>query len=117
MFNLISGAKDKMIAAGVSQFLNSKLAGYGKVKNLNLNSQEKSIYLEVELQGEPDTLKVLILGYELRQEQGESFFCFEQIKCSRTWLDKLFKEVIIPKYVPEQKILIPAKYASMLKLI
>jgi len=117
MFNLISGAKDKIIAAGISQFLNSKLAGYGEVKNFTLNSKEKSIYLEVKLEGEANNLTLLILGYELKQERGEYFFCFEQINCSRTWLNKLLKQVIIPKYLPEQKILIPAKYASSLKLI
>ena len=58
--------KDAALSKGTKIAINSQIKEYGKMLKLNLDSTQKSIEIEVMLDGEHKPLKVHMRNYELR---------------------------------------------------
>ena len=79
---------------------------------LNLDSKEKSIELEVMLDGEKEPLTVKVDNYTLDEEQGRFFLKIYGVQTSRAWIN-----TIASSYLEGKSFEIPAEYAKMLKVI
>ena len=109
---LFTKIKDKTLSAGAKLAINAQLKEYGKMLKLNLNSQEKSIELEVLLDGEKEPLTVKIDNYILEEDQGKFFLKIYGVKTSRAWIN-----TIASSYLEGKSFEIPAEHAKMLKVI
>lgn len=104
--------KDKTLSTGARLAINAQLKEYGKMLKLNLNSQEKSIELEVLLDGEKEPLTVKVDNYTLDEDQGKFFLKIYGVQTSRAWIN-----TITSSYLEGKSFEIPTKYAKMLKVI
>ena len=104
--------KDKTLSTGARLAINAQLKEYGTMLKLNLNSKEKSIELEVLLDGEKEPLTVKVDNYTLDEDQGKFFLKIYGVKTSRAWIN-----TIASSYLEGKAFEIPAEYAKMLKVI
>lgn len=112
MFNKIINFKDDALSASVQTLVNSKIKDFGEMLKFNLDSKNKTIELEVILDGEKEPLDVKIDNYEITKEDGKYYISVKNIATSRKWIN-----VVASEYLNSQKFEIPAKYAKILKLI
>ena len=104
--------KDAALSKGAKVALNSYIKEYGKMLKLNLDSKNKSIALEVLLDGEKETLSVNVQRYELIEENGKNLLKIYGIQTSRAWIN-----TIAGSYLEGKAFEIPEEYAKMLKVI
>ena len=109
---MFSRIKDRTLSAGVKMAVNTQIKEYGKMLKLNLDSKEKSIELEVLLDGEKEPLSVKVENYTLEEEQGKYFLKIYGVETSRAWIN-----TIASSYLEGKAFEIPAEYAKMLKVI
>jgi len=104
--------KDAALSKGAKIAINSQIKEYGKMLKLNLNSQEKSIEMEVMLDGEHEPLSVYVRNYELTEERGRHLLKVHGVSTSRAWIN-----TVASSYLEGKAFEIPAEYAKMLKVI
>ena len=104
--------KDKTLSLGVKQAVNYKFKEIGEMLKFNLDSINKTIELEILLEGEKEPLHVTVHHYEITQEGDKHFLVARDITTSRQWINTLAKQ-----YLAGQRLEIPTEYASMLKLV
>ena len=105
-------AKDALLSSGARKFMDTQIEEYGKVLKFNLDSKEKSIELEVMLEGEKEPLHVKINRYELQQVDGKDYITIQDVHTSRAWIN-----TVVSQYLEGKKFEIPAQYASLLKMM
>jgi len=108
---LVQG-KDKTLSRVVKETVNFKLKEYGEIVEFTLDSDEKTITLEILLEGEMEALRVEVKSYVIVQEDEKHFLLAKDIITSRAWINTLAE-----KYLYGQKLQIPAEYVKMLKLV
>lgn len=108
----IKKIKDAALSKGVKMAINSQIKEYGEMLKLNLDSQKKSIELEVMLKGEKEHLAVNVQKYEIAQEGEKYFLKIRGVKTSREWIN-----TVASSYLEDKAFEIPAEYAKMLKVV
>jgi hypothetical protein len=79
--------------------------------NLKVDSETKSISMEIMLKGELKPLSISINKYEIIEEEDKLFVKVSEMETNREWIN-----IIISTYLQENKIEIPKKYASLLEI-
>jgi len=79
---------------------------------IDLDSNKKSIYLEVMLEGEVEPLEISIDKYQLIQEGDKYLLKVYSFNTSRAWIN-----TVISKYLKKREFEIPKEYANMLKIL
>ncbi|WP_456324895.1 hypothetical protein [Desulfonauticus submarinus] len=115
--DILTFGKDKAVSFLILTFINEKIKEYGEVKEVKLDSKNKNIYIQLYLKGESENVLMCLRGYEIICLDKEYFFYFKDISVSKLWIDKLIKNVIIPKYALGNKVLIPKKYEKIILLL
>lgn len=115
--NRVRDAKDSAIADNLRAFINTKIREFGTMVDLKIDSQAKNIYASFNLEGETSAINLAIYGYSIVKENNESYLSFNDIDTNREWLSKLVKTVIIPHSLPNKRIKIDPKIASLVKII
>jgi len=105
-------AKDIALSKGVQMALNHKIKEFGEMIKLNLDSQNKTIELEVMLEGEKEPLHVKVNRYALNEENGSHYLVAEDIVTFRAWIN-----TIASQYLSGQRFEIPQEYAKLLKVV
>ena len=96
----------------IRKTLNSKIKRFGKMLNLNLDSKNKSITLNVLLAGEESPLKIDIGRYDIVSHDDKYYLEINDVSTSRLWLNVLAEETL-----NGEKIEIPSKIAKLLKVV
>ena len=104
--------RDKALSQGAKIAINTQIEDYGKVQSLYLDSKKKSIELEMQLNGEIETLKVYVDHYELTETDGRHQLRLNRVTTSRAWINTL-----ISSYIESRMFNIPNEYAKMLKTV
>ena len=79
---------------------------------LNVNSENKSIEMEVMLEGEKEPLAVHISKYRMSEEGGRHYLEVQGVRTSRAWIN-----TVAATYLEGRRFEIPAEYAKMLKVL
>jgi len=108
----LKAGKDVALAQGAKMAINNQIKEYGEMLKLNLDSENKSIEMEVMLDGEKESLKVHVKKYTLLQEGDKHFLKIEGVKTSRAWIN-----TVASSYLEGKTFEIPAEYAKMLKVV
>lgn len=112
MFSAIGKIKDNALSKGVQFAINVKIKEFGEMLKFNLDSQNKTIELEIMLDGEKEPLNVKINSYEIVEENGKYYISVKDITTSRKWIN-----VVASEHLNNQKFEIPEIYAKMLKVV
>lgn len=89
---VFSAAKDAVTSKAAQTFLNQRIARYGEVRTLRLDSKNKSAEVVCQLQGEPEPISIRVESYELRQRDGAVFVQLGRCTCNRVWLENLLND-------------------------
>ena len=108
----VKDGKDTALSQGVRMAINTQIKEYGKMLKLNLDSTNKSIELEVMLEGEKESLTVKVRKYEIIEEGGGHRLRIEGIETSRAWID-----TVAASYLEGKNFEIPEAYAKLLKAV
>ncbi len=109
---MLKKMKDAALSKGAKIAINNQIKEYGKMLKLNLDSKQKSIEMEVMLEGEHEALKVHVKNYEMTEENGKHFLKVHGVTTSRAWIN-----TVASSYLEGKTFEIPAEYAKMLKVV
>lgn len=109
---MIKKMKDAVLSKAAKIAINYQIKEYGKMLKLNLDSKQKSIEMEVMLDGEHEPLSVHVKNYEMTEEDGRYLLKVYGVTTSRTWIN-----TIASSYLEGKSFEIPAEYAKMIKVI
>jgi len=104
--------KDAALSKGAQIAINSQIKEYGEMLKLNLDSTQKSIEMEVMLDGEHEPLKVHVEKYEMTEADGKHFLKVHGVTTSRAWIN-----TVASSYLEGKTFEVPAEYAKMLKVV
>lgn len=97
---MFSAAKDAITSRAARSFLNQRIARYGEVQSLRLDSTNKQGEIVCSLEGEAEPITIRIDGYELRHSGGETFVRLGKFSCSRPWLENVLNDFARDREVP-----------------
>ena len=109
MFNKI---KDKGLSKATQVAINNYVKEFGEVVQLELDSQQKSMEMEIVLNGEVEPLKLKVGEYALIKEKDSYFLKVNKIQASREWINTLST-----KYLNGKKFPIAKQYAQIIEKI
>ena len=92
--------------------INKKIKRFGTMLNLNLDSKNKSITLNVLLAGEDSPLELEIGRYDIVSHDDKYYIEMNDVSTSRLWLNVLAEETL-----NGERIEIPSKLAKLLKVV
>ncbi|MBU2586454.1 MAG: hypothetical protein KKH32_14135 [Bacteroidetes bacterium] len=118
--NFFEGVKkiiDKVSSYLFKKYINSKIKDFGEMLNFHIDSQNKSISLDVLLKGEKENINVIIEKYEVNYKDNTAYVKFKNITASREWIEVLIKNIAIPNYAPNNLIEIDSSYAKIIDLL
>ena len=104
----VTTSKTAKVAANI--YMKNK--EYGKMLKLNLDSNNKSIELEVMLNGEKEALSVQVDRYELVEDGGKHLLKVYGVQTSRAWLN-----VLASSYLEGKSFEIPEVHVGKLKMM
>jgi len=102
--------KDIALEKGLAHFLRPKLARYGELKSLNVNTAKKSVSAEIQLLGEETPLVISNAHYRLEPEGERLFVAIHDVIVSRPWLQN-----VIDDHFDELRLEIPSSLRTMVK--
>ena len=106
---MLNTMKDRALSTGAKVAINKQISRYGEVTDLQLNSKNKSMKMDILLDGDSDSISVDIEHYEITEENSLKI---SGITSSRRWLNNLAYDYIEGKEIP-----LPVEYATMLKAL
>ncbi len=104
--------KDAALAKGAKAAINTQIKAYGEMLKLDLDSKNKSITLDVMLEGEKEALRIQVSRYELCEENGKHLLRVYGVETSRAWIN-----TVAASYLEGRAFEIPAEYARLLKVV
>jgi hypothetical protein len=109
---MIRKLKDSALSKGTRTAINTQIKEFGHMLKFDLDSNTKSISMEVMLKGEKEPLEIHIGCYELFEKSGEYQLRLFDIRSSRSWINTL-----AASYLEGKAFKIPEKYARVLKIV
>ncbi len=109
--------KNSVISVLAKKYIDNEIKEYGRIVNLQIDSKNKNILLEVLLKGEKENINIKIESYEVVQNDGSAFIKFKKVSSSREWVDVLIQNIVIPNFAPMKLIEIDSSYAKIIDLL
>ena len=106
---MLQAIKDKTLSTGAKIAINQQIKDYGEVVKLNLNSQFKSMVIEIRLDGESENLVVRAKHYEITED---NHLKVSGITTSRAWIN-----ILASQYLEGKEFKIPNEYAQILRTL
>ena len=97
---MFSGIKDSLASSAAKSLLASRIERYGKIAALRINSRERSISAELELEGEEMPVFVEIGRYRITGKSGAHMLVVEAVSASRPWLSNLLEDLLLNRPIP-----------------
>jgi hypothetical protein len=93
---MFGGIKDSLASSAAKSFLAGRIDRYAQVSDLRIHRREKSLSLELLLEGE--TVPVRIEArYRVSQLDGGNFLTIEGVAATRPWLNNLLEDLVVGK--------------------
>ncbi len=109
--SLFGGLKDRTVSLTARRLLATPLAPYGQMLNLQLDSQNKTLTLELLLKGEPEPVRLTLTGYEIL-DGSPPRLRVGGATASREWVAVLLNQFLVGRPVE-----LPANLAPVLRLL
>ena len=109
---LFSKIKDKASSTLVKTFANHFISDFGNLNDIIINSEQKRIYLSLDLKGEKESVNIEITGYEVVKSQDNNFINLHNITASREWMN-----IALGKYYLDRRIEIPRQFIGIAKFL
>jgi len=97
---MFTAAKDALASQAARTFVNQRIARYGEVRTLKINSRDKTIELECQLHGEREPITARIESYEVIGSGDRKVVRLGRCVCSRPWLENLLSDLARDRDIP-----------------
>ena len=97
MFN---AAKDAFTSKAAQTYINQRIARYGEVQTLKIDSRNKTMEMSCHLIGEPTPVTIKVENYALREVGGKKLLSVGACLCSRPWLQNLLNDLARNREIP-----------------
>lgn len=97
---MFTGIKDSLASTAARSLIASRLGRYGKLTELKIRSQERTIRAEFLLEGEEEPVVIQVERYRITRKDGENLAVVEDVSASRAWLENLLKDLVVEKPLP-----------------
>jgi hypothetical protein len=91
MFNSV---KDALTAEAARVYVNSRIARYGRLDDLRIDSRNITIEAVCLLHGETGPVTVRIAPYTIEEKDGRRFIRVRGCSCTRPWLQSLMEDFV-----------------------
>lgn len=112
MFNLLNQGKDLALSVTVKKIINMKIKKFGEVSFLALDSQNKTMELEVLLKGEQEELKAKVHKYSIENREEKYYLVIHNVETSREWLN-----LVLEEYLHNEEFELPEKYIGVIQAV
>ena len=106
---MFTAAKDAMTSRAAMVYINNHIARYGRLQELKIDSQRKTMDVSCLLQGETTPIAIKLKDYVVETEGGKKFIQVGEFSCTRPWLQSLLTD-----FGKNRRIELPSWAASVL---
>lgn len=92
--------KDSLASTAARTLLASTLDRYGKITDLRIRSREKTIAIELVLEGDEIPVTIEIERYRITGKSPDYAIVVERIMASRPWIQNLLQDLLVEKPLP-----------------
>jgi hypothetical protein len=92
-WEMFKAAKDSFTSKAAQTFINQRIARYGQVQTLRIDSRTKTVELTCQLEGEVSPISVKVENYRVREVNGKKLLEVGSCSCSRPWLENLLNDL------------------------
>lgn len=92
--------KDSLASTAARTLLASTLDRYGKITDLRIRSREKTIAIELVLEGDEIPVTIEIERYRITGKSPDFTIVVERIMASRPWIQNLLQDLLVEKPLP-----------------
>lgn len=78
----------------ISWVANIVLKDIAELTNLSFDLEARTVYIQVQLMGESETIEVWIDGFAIIPHNGSYQFIIEQAKSNRLWLNNILSRLV-----------------------
>jgi hypothetical protein len=89
---MFTAAKDAMTSRAALLYINTQIARYGRVQELKIDSQRKTMEVSCLLQGETAPIAIKLKDYVVETEGQKKFIQVGEFSCTRPWLQSLLTD-------------------------
>jgi hypothetical protein len=89
---MFTAAKDAMTSRAAQTWANSFIARYGKVQELKIDSQRKTLEVSCQLEGEVAPITIRVGNYVIESEGSKRFLRASDFSCTRPWLQNVLTD-------------------------
>lgn len=97
---MFHAARDAVTSKAAQTFVNQRIARYGEVRSLRIDSRTKQVDVVCQLIGERDSISVRIDRYEVHDAGGGKVLRVERCTASRPWLQNLLNDLARGRDIP-----------------
>ncbi|GEM_PF-471656 len=109
---VVRHGKDASVSLVLERLAQRRVAPYGNMQNLSIDSTQKTIHFEISLRGETQPIAIDIEQYELIHEGLQTFFLAKKARASREWLQAAIDQFAVGRKWP-----VPEQWVSLLKVV
>lgn len=96
---MFKAAKDAVSSRAAQGYVNARIARYGQIHDLRIDSQAKSVTASCQLKGESVSIRLSIDRYTIEMREGKKYFQAQACSCDRPWLEALLADFVQGKPV------------------
>ena len=97
---MFKAAKDSLTSKAALAYINQRIARYGQVQALRIDSRTKTVELTCQLEGEITPISVKVENYQVREVNGRKLLEVGSCSCSRPWLQNLLNDLARSREIP-----------------
>ncbi len=86
---MFKAAKDAMTSRAAQVYVNNRIARYGEVQLLKINSRDKTMEVSCLLHGETAPITIKVENYNLDSTGVKKYIEATAITCTRPWLQNI----------------------------
>ena len=90
--SMINSIKDALTSRTAQAFVNARIARYGTVQDLKIDSERKTVEISVQLNGESSPVIVKAENYVIETVGDKKFISVTRFSCPRPWLQNLLTD-------------------------
>lgn len=94
---MFSGIKDSLASTAAKSMLASRIDRYARLTELRIRSREKIISAELVLEGEEETVGVVVESYRIVGKTGEYALVVGAVTATKPWLQNLLQDLLVDR--------------------
>jgi hypothetical protein len=98
--NPFTSLKETVLGLALKAFLNHEIEPFGRVRELAIDTNRKTMRAEVDLKGEPSPISIEVGAYELNETNGVVHIAFQNVITSKEWITGVLNKYVVGRPFP-----------------